>query len=137
MGFVGANVWNCGQHRSDSWKQDAHTLFWFAPGATKLSPGARSLLESFDSEVLVSAATAWETATKFRLGKLPGAEAFVMEFAARIDRPRFRQLAIGVEHRQRAGLLRGLTGAFRVSNPANPVIPDCSQKQNSTLRLCA
>ena len=47
-------------------------------------------------------------ATKVRIGKLPGAEAFVMEFAARIGQLGFRQLAISVEHGQRAGLLPGV-----------------------------
>ena len=86
---------------------DTHTLLWSALDPTKLSRKARTLLESFDTEVLVSAASAWEMATKVRLGKLPGAEAFAMEFAARIDRLGFRQLAISVEHGQRAGLLPG------------------------------
>jgi PIN domain nuclease of toxin-antitoxin system len=86
---------------------DTHALIWVALDATKLSRKVRTLLESFDTEFLVSAASAWEMATKVRLGKLPGAEVFALEFAARIDRLGFNQLSISVEHGQRAGLLPG------------------------------
>jgi PIN domain nuclease of toxin-antitoxin system len=72
-----------------------------------LSRKARSVLASFESEVFVSAASAWEIATKVRLGKLPGAEAFVSEFPARMELLGFRELAIRIEHGQRAGLLPG------------------------------
>jgi PIN domain nuclease of toxin-antitoxin system len=86
---------------------DTHTLIWWATGDPKLSPDARSLLSSFDTEVFVSAASAWEVSTKVRIGKLPGAEMFAAEFPARIGRLGFRELAISVVHGQRAGLLPG------------------------------
>jgi PIN domain nuclease of toxin-antitoxin system len=72
-----------------------------------LSKSARSLLSSLETEVFVSAASAWEVATKVRLGKLPGAEAFAAEFGSRVERLGFQELAIEVEHGQRAGLLPG------------------------------
>lgn len=64
-------------------------------------------MASFASEVFVSAASAWEVTTKVRLGRLPGAEAFASEFAARIEALGFRELPIRIEHAQRAGLLPG------------------------------
>lgn len=64
-------------------------------------------MASFASEVFVSAASAWEVTTKVRLGKLPGAEAFVSEFPSRIEALGFRELPIRIEHAQRAGLLPG------------------------------
>jgi PIN domain nuclease of toxin-antitoxin system len=86
---------------------DTHTLIWWALDDPKLSRKARSILSSFETEVFVSAASAWEIATKVRLGKLPGAEAFAAEFPARVERFGFRVLAIQLEHGQRAGLLPG------------------------------
>lgn len=86
---------------------DTHTLLWWAINDPRLSRGARSALASLNSEVYVSAASAWEIATKVRLGKLPGAEVFAAEFSDTIERLGFRELAISVAHGQRAGLLPG------------------------------
>ncbi len=86
---------------------DTHALIWWAMNDPKLSQDARSLLSSFDNEVFVSAASAWEVSTKVRIGKLPGAEMFAAEFPARVERLGFRELAIRIEHGQRAGLLPG------------------------------
>jgi PIN domain nuclease of toxin-antitoxin system len=86
---------------------DTHTLIWWATDDPKLSRKARSILSSLESEVFVSAASAWELSTKMRIGKLPGLEAFAAEFPARIQALGFAYLAIQVEHGQRAGLLPG------------------------------
>ena len=86
---------------------DTHTLLWAALDPAKLSSRARSLLSSLGTEVFVSAASAWEIATKVRIGKLPGAEAFAAEFAARIERLGFYGLPVTLQHGQRAGLLPG------------------------------
>ena len=86
---------------------DTHTLLWWASGNSALSRRATAILSSFESEVFVSAASAWEIATKVRIGKLPGAEAFAAEFPSRVERLGFRELAISIEHAQRAGLLPG------------------------------
>ncbi len=49
-------------------------LRWLA-GDTSLSAAARDLITDGASMIFVSAASAWEIATKHRLGKLPGAAA--------------------------------------------------------------
>ena len=43
-------------------------------GSRQLSANARSAISDDANDVVVSAATAWEIATKHRLGKLPQAE---------------------------------------------------------------
>ena len=86
---------------------DTHTLIWWAIDDPKLSRKARAILLSFESEIFVSAASAWEIATKVRLGKLPGAETFAAEFPERVQKLGFQELAISIEHAQRAGLLPG------------------------------
>ncbi|HTY84106.1 MAG TPA: type II toxin-antitoxin system VapC family toxin [Silvibacterium sp.] len=86
---------------------DTHTLLWAALDPEKLSAKAKTLLTSLNTEAFVSAASAWEIATKVRIGKLPGAGAFAADFPARIERMGFYGLDITLEHGQRAGLLPG------------------------------
>jgi PIN domain nuclease of toxin-antitoxin system len=86
---------------------DTHALLWWAIGDSRLSRRAKTVLSGLETEVLVSAASAWEVCTKVRLGKLPGAEMFALDFAARVRRMGFHELPVNVEHGQRAGLLPG------------------------------
>ncbi|MCZ0954972.1 MAG: type II toxin-antitoxin system VapC family toxin, partial [Rhodospirillaceae bacterium] len=56
---------------------------------------------------MVSAASAWEIATKFRIGKLPGCEAVATDVAGHTRRQGFEDSAIGVADAERAGRLPG------------------------------
>ena len=56
---------------------------------------------------MVSAASAWEIATKYRIGKLPGCEAVAVDVARHIAGQGFEALAIGVADAERAGRLPG------------------------------
>ena len=47
---------------------DTHALLWWLLDDPKLSPKARKTLSQPENEILVSAACAWEIATKHRLG---------------------------------------------------------------------
>ena len=49
---------------------DTHAVIWWATGDKALSRKVKRLIENPATKVLVSAATAWEIATKARLGKL-------------------------------------------------------------------
>lgn len=49
---------------------DTHSLLWWWFSPEKLSTTAMRLLKDEEHEVFVSAASAWELATKARLGKL-------------------------------------------------------------------
>lgn len=53
----------------------------------------------------VSAASAWEIATKHRIGKLPAGATIIREWHQRIEEDRFRELAITSSHSLRAGAL--------------------------------
>ncbi len=53
---------------------DTPVLLWAFASPDRLSPSAGALLEDPLTDALVSAASAWEIATTYRLGKLPGAE---------------------------------------------------------------
>ncbi len=56
---------------------------------------------------MVSAASAWEIATKVRLGKLPEAAELAADFAGYLAREGFEAFPVSVEHAVRAGLLPG------------------------------
>lgn len=86
---------------------DTHALLWAVTGDPKLPKQAQSILASFENEVFVSAASAWEIATKHRLGRLPGAESLAADIAGHIERLGFHALPITLEHAERAGRLPG------------------------------
>lgn len=50
---------------------DTHIWLWMQTEPTRLSPGSRQLVEDTTNELFLSAASAWEIAIKFRIGKLP------------------------------------------------------------------
>lgn len=82
---------------------DTHALLWAAAYEELLSPRARHLIQPQRNEVFVSAASAWEIATKHRLGKLPKAQALVDDFVPAIQSAGYVALPITLEHALRAG----------------------------------
>lgn len=84
---------------------DTHALLWWAFGATELSPRARAVIEERSNTVLVSSASAWEIATKYRLGRLPEASVLVQDMPGWFTRAGLTELPITVAHAQRAGTL--------------------------------
>ena len=86
---------------------DTHALLWWILDTNDLSRKARAAIRSFHNEVYVSAATAWEIATKSRLGKLAAADPFVHSIGDSLRKLGFEELPISVDHAQRAGLLPG------------------------------
>ena len=84
---------------------DTHALLWAAFRKDLLSARARKLIETPANEILVSAASAWEIATKYRLGKLPLAQVLVEDFVPRVTAAGYTLLSISVEHALRAGRL--------------------------------
>ncbi|MDE0124400.1 MAG: type II toxin-antitoxin system VapC family toxin [Bryobacterales bacterium] len=86
---------------------DTHALLWWLVGSQRLSPTAKQAISDEANEVLISAASAWEVATKYRLGRLPAAEAVALNFAGTISDQGFDELAITVEDAARAGSLPG------------------------------
>ena len=78
---------------------------WAEPG--KLSGRLRNLLEDPHNQVWVSAASAWEIATRHRIGNYPAGGAIIAEWSDRIARYGFRQLEISCAHELRAGALPG------------------------------
>ena len=57
--------------------------------------------------IVVSAASAWEIATKVRIGRLPSAAALTSDFDGWLRQAGFDHLAISLDHAIRAGQLPG------------------------------
>lgn len=86
---------------------DTHALLWWLFDDPKLSSVARSAIVSPANEIVVSAASAWEIATKHRLGRLPEAGDVPVRLPYYLRRARFAVLPISLEHAQAAGALPG------------------------------
>lgn len=86
---------------------DTHTLLWCFNASPSLSSRARRLIEEGRNEILVSAASAWEIATKVRLEKLPTGEELVADLDRYLSQLGCDALPISLEHAVRAGRLPG------------------------------
>jgi PIN domain nuclease of toxin-antitoxin system len=86
---------------------DTHALLWWFSDDHALPASCRELIAQSDAEVFVSAASAWEISTKFRLGRLPTATALVQDFRGYMNRDRFQSLPVSSDHGVRAGQLPG------------------------------
>ena len=82
---------------------DTHTLLWATFSQKLLGKEASAIIAEESSTILVSAASAWEVATKVRLGKLPGAEILDREFFEVIDEAGYTLLSIDAACALRAG----------------------------------
>jgi len=85
---------------------DTHALIWWLAGSRSLSATAKAAMADENNEVFVSAASAMEVATKFRLGKLPEAGLLATNLQEYIEEQGFRELPIGIGHGMLAGNLQ-------------------------------
>ena len=99
---------------------DTHVLLWALLEPQKLSPGLRDALEDSDNTLVVSAASAWEIATKWRLGKLQHARAVVENYAMALHRLAAIDLPIRCAFRS----------AFRLGRPASRTFDKRSRYRN-------
>lgn len=86
---------------------DTHAFLWWIAGEGALSMPARAAIEDNANSVFVSAASAWEIATKFRLGKLPGVATIAADLEGVLAAQGFVRLPISFAHGQAAGALPG------------------------------
>ncbi len=86
---------------------DTHALIWAVLSPASLSRQAARIIADEANTILVSAASAWEIATKVRIGKIPGAEALEKNFLDAMDMAGYTLLAIEAADALRAGRLAG------------------------------
>ena len=82
---------------------DTHALIWAVTAPARLSPRARELVGEASTELVVSAGSAWEIATKHRLGKIPGAEVLLARWDDTLRRLRAEPEPLEHAHTLRAG----------------------------------
>ena len=86
---------------------DTHALLWWLSDEDRLSRAAYDAIADSSGAVFVSAASAWEIATKHRLGRLPEADVLAQDIPWYIADQGFRPLAITVQDAEYAGRLPG------------------------------
>lgn len=86
---------------------DTHAFVWWTAESERLSKPAYESIADEANTVVVSAASAWEIATKNRIGKLAEADALARDVAGAIASQGFEELAITVDDAERAGRLPG------------------------------
>ncbi|AGA90080.1 hypothetical protein Thimo_1283 [Thioflavicoccus mobilis 8321] len=82
---------------------DTHAFLWWVTDDPRLSADARATIGDEANGILVSAASAWEIATKHRLGKLGSAAGAVARFGELVAADGFEHLAVSYLHALKAG----------------------------------
>jgi PIN domain nuclease of toxin-antitoxin system len=86
---------------------DTHALIWWMSSSPSLPDTVKRLMSGRENTIFVSAASAWEMATKVRLGRLPAASDITRNFQEYLSQSGFESLPVSAEHGIRAGLLPG------------------------------
>lgn len=82
---------------------DTHAFVWSVSSPAKLSERARAAIADRTNSVVVSAASAWELATKARLGKMPEAVVLVAQYERLVTELHAGHLSISPTHALLAG----------------------------------
>lgn len=82
---------------------DTHALLWWFTDDARLSESARQAIADEANEIFVSAASAWEIATKQRIGKLDDVPEAASRFGELVAADGFVHLPVTYLHALRAG----------------------------------
>jgi PIN domain nuclease of toxin-antitoxin system len=85
---------------------DTHTLAWWLLDDLRLPSRTRALIADRENEIFASAVSAFEVATKFRIGKWNDIGPLAIAFEEIVATQNFVVLPIAASHACRAGLLR-------------------------------
>jgi PIN domain nuclease of toxin-antitoxin system len=86
---------------------DSHALLWWITDNPRIGAHLHPIITDAANLVFVSAASAWEIATKHRLGRLPGVDLIVRDIEGYVRGEGFEPLPVSVRHAQLAGALPG------------------------------
>lgn len=86
-----------------SYLLDTHTLVWWLLNENKLSVRARGAIASSTGPIFVSAVSAFEIATKVRLGKFEAAREIDADFVGLVRADGFMMLDVRTQHALAAG----------------------------------
>ena len=86
---------------------DTHAFLWWLVDDERLQLIAHDAIAEGSNSIFVSAASAWELSTKYRIGKLPGISEIIANLDGVLLGQGFKELSITVEHGRAAGALSG------------------------------
>jgi PIN domain nuclease of toxin-antitoxin system len=86
---------------------DTHALIWWFLDSPRLRHEMKSMIDDPAFTIFVSAATAWEITSKYRIGRFQEAAELALNLPAYVRQWRFEPLPVTMEHAHRAGLLPG------------------------------
>ncbi|NEO26792.1 MAG: type II toxin-antitoxin system VapC family toxin [Kamptonema sp. SIO4C4] len=84
---------------------DTHVFLWWLFNDSRLDTLCRDIIRNPSHRIFISSASAWEIATKHRIGKLPEAQPIVEQYANILTQAKFLELPITSAHALRAGRL--------------------------------
>jgi len=84
---------------------DTHVLLWWVFNDPKLCIVSRDILTNPAHKIYVSSASAWEIATKYRIGKMPEAKQLLNDYETLLKQMGFNELVVTTAHALRAGQL--------------------------------
>jgi len=82
---------------------DTHVLLWWLFNDPKLCNISRDILKNPQNNIFVSSASAWEIATKHRIGKMPEAEELLANYEILLKEIGFTELSVSTKHALKAG----------------------------------
>ena len=82
---------------------DTHIFLWWLFDDIRLPSKIKKYIQDVNNSIYVSAASVWEIATKYRLGKLPEASSVAENVPRWVEKAGFQALRITLEHAQLAG----------------------------------
>lgn len=85
---------------------DTHALVWWIFDEPQLGLLARREISDSQNVIYVSSASAWEIATKYRIGKMPEAQELLENYTTILEQGQFQELPIATAHALKAGSLR-------------------------------
>ncbi len=85
---------------------DTHALIWWLFDEPKLCNIARTHISHPQNDIYVSSASAWEIATKYRIGKMPEAKELLQNYQEILQQAHFTELPITTKHALKAGSLQ-------------------------------
>jgi PIN domain nuclease of toxin-antitoxin system len=86
---------------------DTHAFLWWMADDKQLSRSARRAIADRERTVYFSPASAWEIATKHRIGRLSAGRELVADLPGIVARAGFQELPISTRHAALAGTLAG------------------------------
>lgn len=110
---------------------DTHAFLWWTTDDERLSLVAKHTIADDRNEIFVSAASAWEIATKRRLGKLDGTPLASERFSERVSADGFVHLPVNHLHALRAG-----TYPLGHRDPVDRILAAQSELQRLPLLTC-